>query len=206
MAKSTPRGGRVSRPPERRESGRRTLGGARPGAAFPAAPGRLDVPDSYPETLADIKLRIQHERLRVVVTANSVLVCLYWDIGRVILDRQGEAGWGAKVIDRLAADLRDAYPDKKGFSPRNLKYMRAFAAAWPDQQIVQRVIALLSWRHNIALLERLGDRAARLWYAERSIPHGLSQAINTTLNAGHIHEEKYQCRYTKNRRRWTLID
>ncbi len=179
MPRSTAPGGRVARPPraeKSKESGRRTLGRAGTDAAFPAAPGRLDLPESYPKTLANIKQRIQAERLRVVASANSVLVCLYWDIGRVILERQDEAGWGAKVIDRLSADLRDAYPEMKGFSPRNLKYMRAFAAAWPDREIVQRGIAQLSWRHNIALLERLGDRAARLWYAERSIQHGWSQA------------------------------
>lgn len=66
----------------------------------------------------------------------------------------GLQGLGAKIIDRLAADLRDAFPDMKGFSPRNLKYMRAFAAAWPERQIVQELVAQLSWGHSIALLER----------------------------------------------------
>ncbi len=69
------------------------------------------------------------------------MVLLYWDIGRVILDRQEREGWGAKVIDRLAADLREAFPDMRGFSPRNLKYMRAFAAAWPERAIVQQLAA-----------------------------------------------------------------
>ncbi len=67
----------------------------------------------------------------------------------MILERQERAGWGAKVIDRLAADLREAYPDMKGFSPRNLKYMRAFAAAWPDAEIVQRVVARLPWQAEL---------------------------------------------------------
>lgn len=71
------------------------------------------------------------------------MILLYRDIGQMILKRQDSAGWGAKVIDRLAMDLRDAFPDMKGFSPRNLKYMRAFAAAWPDPEIVQRVVAQL---------------------------------------------------------------
>ena len=86
--------------------------------------------------------------MRVVLAANSAMVLLYWDIGRVILDRQASEGWGAKVIDRLAADLREAFPDMKGFSPRNLKYMRAFAAAWPDRTIVQQFAARIPWFHK----------------------------------------------------------
>jgi predicted nuclease of restriction endonuclease-like (RecB) superfamily len=116
------------------------------------------LPAGYGETLAEIKRRIQADRLRVVMAANSAMVRLYWDIGRTVLDRQEREGWGAKVIDRLSADLRAAYPDMTGLSPRNLKYMRAFAAAWPNLEFVQRVVARLPWRQNIALLERLGLR------------------------------------------------
>ncbi len=76
-------------------------------------------------------------------------------IGRRILDHQERTGWGAKVIDRLASDLREAFPDMKGFSPRNLKYMRAFAAAWPERSIVQEALAQTPWYHHIALLEKL---------------------------------------------------
>ena len=75
------------------------------------------------------------------MAANSAMIILYWDIGRLILEHQEREGWGARVIDRLSGDLREAYPDMSGLSPRNLKYMRTFAAAWPDPSIVQRVIA-----------------------------------------------------------------
>jgi predicted nuclease of restriction endonuclease-like (RecB) superfamily len=156
---------------------RRALGRSRDEASFPVAPSRAELPGDYLSTLTDIKRRIQEERLRVVVTANTAMVGLYWDIGRLILDRQSNAGWGAKVIDRLSADLRDAYPDMQGFSPRNLKYMRAFAAAWPDAEIVQRVVARLPWRQNIALLERLDDPETRLWYADQAMQQGWSQPI-----------------------------
>lgn len=152
-------------------------GRAQPEARFPVAPSQAVSPDDYAAALAAIKARIQQERLRVVLSANAAMVLLYWDIGRTILTRQVSAGWGAKVIDRLAADLREAFPDMKGFSPRNLKYMRAFAAAWPDPAIVQRVVAQLPWRQNLALLERLGDPDARLWYAKETLRHGWSQPI-----------------------------
>ena len=105
------------------------------------------------------------------------MVLLHWDIGRTILARQERAGWGAKVIDRLAADLLEAFPDMKGFSPRNLKYMRAFAAAWPERAIVQEPLARIPWYHHIALLEKLEDSADRLWYARQVIEHGWSHSL-----------------------------
>ena len=89
------------------------------------------------------------------------MVLLYWDIGRTILARQDKAGWGAKVIDRLSVDLREAFPDMKGLSPRNLKYMRAFAAAWPDSAIVQQLAAQIPWFHNCVLLDRVQESADR---------------------------------------------
>ena len=146
-------------------------------ARFQSAAAKERLPHDYTDALAAIKRRIQDERLRVVLAANSVMVTLYWDIGRMILDRQDSAGWGAKVIDRLAADLRAAFPDMKGFSPRNLKYMRAFAAAWPARTIVQEPLAQIPWYHHIALLEKLNDSKQRLWYAQQAIKHGWSHNI-----------------------------
>lgn len=84
---------------------------------------------------------MRNQRLKVVLNANSSMICLYWNIGKAILQKQEEEGWGAKVIDRMAKDLKDAFPDMFGFSPRNIKYMRKFAECWPDFEIVQRVVA-----------------------------------------------------------------
>jgi predicted nuclease of restriction endonuclease-like (RecB) superfamily len=146
-------------------------------ASFPVVPSRVGLPVSYASILGEIKQRIQAERLRVVMAANSAMIILYWDIGRLILERQERESWGAKVIDRLSADLREAYPDMGGLSSRNLKYMRAFAAAWPDSSIVQRVVAQIPWRSNIALLDKLDDPTIRQWYAEKTIEHGWSQPV-----------------------------
>ena len=82
------------------------------------------------------------------LAANRELVGLYWQIGRNIPARQAEQGWGAKVIDRLAHDLRTAFPDMKSFSPRNLKCMRAFADVWSDGSFVQAVFAQLPRGHE----------------------------------------------------------
>ena len=83
-------------------------------------------------------------RLKAGLSANRELLALYWDIGRLILDRQRREGWGAKVIDRLALDLRLAFPGQQGFSPRNLKYLRAFAEAWPETVTVQPSVAQIA--------------------------------------------------------------
>jgi len=156
---------------------RRVLGRARPGARFPAPPPASELPPDYAAVLAELKHRIERERIRTILAANAAMVLLYWDIGQTILARQGREGWGAKVIDRLSADLRVAFPDLRGLSPRNLKYMRAFAAAWPDRQIVQEALAQITWYHNLALLEKLDSPETRLWYARQAVQHGWSRNI-----------------------------
>ncbi|MEF8703959.1 MAG: PDDEXK nuclease domain-containing protein [Candidatus Accumulibacter sp. UW26] len=135
------------------------------------------MPTGYADWLTDIKTRIRQERLRVVLASNNAMLLLYWDIGQSIIAKQAAQGYGTRVIDRLAADLRDAFPDMKGFSPRNLKYMRAFAAAWPDRELVQAALAQVTWYHNITLLEKLDTPEDRLWYAARTVEHGWSRNI-----------------------------
>ncbi len=159
------------------DEARRVRGRVREGAAFPLAPPRSEMPRDYAAALGAIKQRIREERLRVILAANAAVVLLYWDIGRMILERQERSGWGAKVVDRLAVDLREAFPDMQGFSPRNLKYMRAFAAAWPEQQFVQQAAAQIPWFHNCLLLDRVPDAAARAWYIEATIRGGWSRSI-----------------------------
>ena len=103
------------------------------------------VPEGYAQLLADLKRRIQAAQLRASLAVNRELVLLYWQIGRDILDRQERERWDAKVIDRLAADLKGAFPEMKGFSPRNLEYMRAFGEAWPEEAFVPAVLAQITW-------------------------------------------------------------
>ena len=159
-------------PDERRSAGR-----ARPGVVVPVCEPRSSMPLEYGALLAEFKGRIGQARLRITMAANSGMVLLYWELGWLILQRQSLEGWGAKVIDRLSSDLRIAFPEMKGLSPRNLKYMRAFAEAWPDGAIVQRTIAQLPWRQNLALLDKLDSSSERLWYAQRCLEHGWSQPI-----------------------------
>lgn len=114
-------------------------------------------PPGYPALLKEIRDRIHSAQLRVSFAVSRELVVLYWSIGREILRRQDVEGWGAKVIDRLAKDLGVEFPGVEGFSPRNLKYMRSLAEAWPDAEIVPQLVALLPWGHLRVLLDRLKD-------------------------------------------------
>jgi predicted nuclease of restriction endonuclease-like (RecB) superfamily len=99
--------------------------------------------------------------VRAALAVNRELVLLYWQIGRGILERPAIEGWGAKVIERLSRDLRHEFPEMKGFSPRNLRYMRALAEAWTDEVIVQQVVALLPWSHNCTLRDKLDNPKVR---------------------------------------------
>ena len=134
-------------------------------------------PEGYADWLSELKTRIHVARQRASLSVNRELVLLYWGLGRDILQRQAEQGWGTKVVDRLADDLRRAFPDMKGLSPRNLKYMRAFAKAWPDADFVQAVLAQLPWYHQLALLDKLPGAEPRRWYAAKAIEHGWSRNV-----------------------------
>jgi predicted nuclease of restriction endonuclease-like (RecB) superfamily len=137
----------------------------------------IPAPGGYAEWLTDLKSRIHTAQQRAALAVNRELVLLYWQIGRDILARQAEQGWGAKVIERLAHDLREAFPEMKGFSPRNLKYMRAFAEAWPDAEFVQQAAAQLPWGHNLVLLDKLNTPEERHWYAAKTTEHNWSRNV-----------------------------
>ena len=149
----------------------------KPAAVPELPPGMSEAPEGYGAWLVELKSRIHAAQQRATLAVNRELVLLYWQIGRDILARQAEQGWGTKVVDRLAHDLRTAFPDMKGFSPRNLKYMRAFAEAWPHREFVQEVLAQLPWYHQLALLDKLPGPETRKWYAAKAIEHNWSRNV-----------------------------
>ena len=134
-------------------------------------------PEGYADWLVDLKNRIHSAQQRAALAVNRELVLLYWQIGCDILARQAKQGWGAKVIERLAHDLRTAFPEMKGFSRANLMYMRAFADAWPEAEIVQQPVGQLPWGHNLVLLSKLKAPAERQWYAAKAIEHNWSRNV-----------------------------
>jgi len=158
----------------------------KPAATPPAASSAL--PADYADWLAQLKGEIAHARQRAALAVNGELVQVYGRIGRDILQRQQTQGWGAKVIDRLARDLKAAFPDMRGWSARNLKYMAFFARHCPDGRFGQQPAAQLPWFHIVTLLTRIDLAAEREWYAAEAVRHGWSR---TTLSL-HIQNRLHQ--------------
>lgn len=153
---------------------------------MPKQPSSL--PDNYEAFVRGLKERIRTAQIKAALAVNKELVMLYWQIGRDILQRQEQEGWGAKVIDQLSKDLKREFPDNTGFSPRNLKYMRAFAEAWRDEAIVQQVVAQIPWGHNVRLLDMVKSPEERLWYAQQTIENGWSRNVLVLqIETGLIH-------------------
>ena len=135
------------------------------------------LPSDYGRWIQSIKDRVRNAQFRAMVAVNVEQLLLYWDIGRAILDRQKREGWGAKIIQTISEDLQREFPVAKGFATRNLKYMRAFAVAWPERElIVQEPLAQLPWFSHLALLEKLETSSERLTYARLAAENGWSRS------------------------------
>ena len=148
----------------------------------------LEFSPGYAELLEQLKTRIRSARLQAMLAVNRELIQLYWEIGRSILERQEREGWGAKVIERLAADLRHEFPDMRGLSTTNLKYMRMFADAYP--QIGQQPVDQLPWGHNVIIFTRLKAPELREWYIRACLEHGWSRAILEAQIETSLHERQ----------------
>jgi predicted nuclease of restriction endonuclease-like (RecB) superfamily len=168
-------------------SSRLSRGRTRDEAIMPVAPARAVLSAGYVSLLADIKKHLAQARLRTVLAANVALTQAYWQIGQTILARQEAEGWGAKVIDRLSADLREAFPDMGGLSPRNLLAMKLFAQAFPKPEITQQPVAKLPWGHILLLLQKVKSKPDRLWYIGASIEYGWSRNVLALQIAAHAH-------------------
>lgn len=145
------------------------------------------IPSGYAAWLRELKRRIQGARQRAVLAANAELIQLYHDLGREILARRERDGWGAKVVERLSADLREAFPEMRGLSVRNLKYMAQFARSCPSGRFGQQSAAQLPWFHVVTLLTRLRKPADRAWYAAAAAERGWSREILVAQIDGGAH-------------------
>jgi predicted nuclease of restriction endonuclease-like (RecB) superfamily len=159
-------------------------------AARPVQGPFSSLPPGYAELLEDLKARIQRAQVRAAVAASRELIRLYWDIGREIVQRQEQEGWGKGVVDRLAADIQREFPGIAGFSPRNIWRMRAFYLAYTqevanltqpaadlDGANLPQVATEIPWFHNVVLIEKLKDPKQRFWYARKTVQHGWSRAV-----------------------------
>ena len=134
-------------------------------------------PPDYVQWLQSLKEQIRTARIKASLAVNSELIRLYWRIGSEIVARRATQHWGTKVLEQLAKDLRSEFPDMKGLSLTNLKYMAQFAEAWPAAAIGQQLVDQLPWGQNIVLMTQLPDRPLREWYAKKTIEHGWSRSI-----------------------------
>ena len=147
-------------------------------------------PAAYQELLRGLKACIHSAQVRAALAVSRELVLLYWSIGRDLSDRFEREGWGGKIIDRLSHDLQTEFPGVEGYSPRNLRYMRSLAEAWPDKEILQRLIAKLPWGHNLRVLDRLKDRSTREWYLKAALEYGWSQDVLVLQIKSRLHERE----------------
>ena len=144
------------------------------------APSEIDLPAGYDQLLESLKNRVHGARTQAQRTVNTLLIQLYWSLGSDILTRQEQQGWGSGVLNRLATDLRTAFPDIKGLSARNLQYMTAMVRAWGTGANVPQVVAHLPWGHIRTILDKATTAEERNWYAAAAVEYGWSR--NVLLN------------------------
>lgn len=133
----------------------------------------------YSNLLQNLKNKVSSSRNRAARVANNEVIFLYHYIGTEILKRQEEQGWGAKIIDQLSCDLSSEFPEMKGFSTRNLKYMRSFAKDFPDSQFVQHAAAQMPWFHLVTVMDKVKDHNARIFYITEAIGCGWARNVLT---------------------------
>jgi predicted nuclease of restriction endonuclease-like (RecB) superfamily len=140
----------------------------------------IDLPADYMELLESLKVRVTDARIQAQRTVNTLLIELYWSLGKDILARQERQGSRSGVINRLANDLRASFPDMKGLSARNLQYMTAMVRAWSTYEKVPQAVAHLPWGHIRTILDKAATAEERDWYAAAAIQYGWSR--NVLLN------------------------
>ena len=134
--------------------------------------------EGYGDLLGQLKVEIRSARTRAVQAANSELIGLYWRMGRLILLRREDEGWGTRVVQRLSSDLRAEFPEARGFGPGTLDYMRRMASAWPEE-VSLRLIGRLGWGHVQTLLDKLDTAELRDWYAAAAAEYGWTRNVLT---------------------------
>ena len=169
---------------------RKQMGKDMKGVIIPIAPNISEMDAPYFNMRDNVIGRIKDRRTEFILKANAAMTMLYWHIGKEIMQKQYAEGWGARVIDRLSKDLREAFPELNGFSPRNLKYMRKFAQSFDDESIVQQVVAQLPWRGIISLMDKVVDSDQRMWYAKMSLKNGWSSNVLALMIGAHLYERQ----------------
>jgi len=165
---------------------------------LPSSTSSPSLPSGFTDLLGEVKLRIQTAQTRAMFSVNAELIRLYWDIGRLIEDRQQREGWGASVIPRLSAELRNELSELKGFSTRNMDRMVAFYRDYPNpDQVSPQAVAKLQpedyllwsvpWGHHVHLMTKVKDADIRRWYMEQTLANGWSRNVLTLMIESEAH-------------------
>lgn len=143
--------------------------------------------NKYKLLLENVKQEVLNTQYKAIYAVNKELMFMYWHIGKIILENNQ---WGNKFIDNLSMDLKMEFPEVKGFSIRNLKYMRKFAEEYPDFKFVQEVLAQITWYHNIILMDKIDDIEERKWYIKEIVQNGWSSNMLKMQIDGKVYERQ----------------
>ena len=138
---------------------------------------QINLPVDYISLLAKVKERVRSAQYTALKSVNKELVGLYWDIGRMIVERQVDAEHGSAIAEKLTADLQQEFPGIKGFSRRNVFYMREFYLNYSDLPKVQPLVAQIGWTHNRVILQRCKDPLEREFYIRMTRKFGWSKNV-----------------------------
>ncbi len=152
----------------------------------------------YQDLLVELKAKVRQAQLQANLAVNKELILLYWQIGQFILQQQNRSVWGSKIIDNLAKDLKQEFPEMKGFSTRNLKYMRTFAESYDDFEFVQAAPAQITWYHNTTLLDKVKDFHEKKFYMEETLKNGWSRNILVHQIESNLYKRQIQSTKTHN--------
>ncbi|AKT40301.1 PDDEXK nuclease domain-containing protein [Chondromyces crocatus] len=157
----------------------------------PKARSFLALPADYAGLLRELKGRIRSTQAKAAVLVNRALIDLYLHIGRRLAEQESKKGWGEKVVEKLASDLRAAFPSIRGFSRSNLFHMRQVYLAWADaDESVQQLVGLIPWGHHLLLVARVQKPAIRIWYLQQAVVHGWSRAVLTFQIESRLHKRQ----------------
>ncbi|MCC8462274.1 MAG: PDDEXK nuclease domain-containing protein [Rickettsia endosymbiont of Ecitomorpha arachnoides] len=143
---------------------------------------------SYTDLIKNLKQEISKARIRAHLAVNKELIVLYWNIGKLILERQNKEKWGSKVIQNISDDLRKEFPEMKGLSYQNLSYMRQFFVEYNNDQILQQAVGEIPWSHNIYIFSKLKNINQRIWYAQQTIENGWSRNVLSLQIKSNLYE------------------
>ena len=135
------------------------------------------LPDDYAALLSEVKERVRAAQYEALKAVNKELVALYWDIGKLIAERQNREGWGKSVVERLANDLQNEFTGVKGFSVQNLWYMRQFYLEYCDNEKLQPLVGEISWSKNLVIVARCKDPLEREFYIRMTRKFGWSKNV-----------------------------